>query len=267
MITRAPRRTALHAISCASLAALVLAGCSSSDEPDATEGPSSSASAGGGDSSEDAAPSDESQDSAGAGTGAFDKDAATEVLLTAEEVGAGFTAVPEEDLSAALAQTTGDLGQALASMQVEPPQCQAVLQDMMGQMGDLASQIDQTAMGLFTKDTDIVSESIAPAAVLAPGDLDAQVDACQQMTLTIQGITASATMTPVELDLGEDSMALMMSIKINAGGQEVNQTSAQSIVVQGDNALSLTLTGAIADEATLTDLTTKAFEKAEPVLG
>lgn len=264
--TRAPRRTAIQAISGVSVAILALAGCSSDDT---SEDSANSSSAAADNSSESAATDDETSGSSSdeAPGGAFDKTAAEGVLLTAEELGDGYAAVPAAQLTEALNGATGPMTQALDSMQVEPAECQAVMQDMIGQMGDLAAQVDQTAIALFTKGTDFASESIAPASLLPDGALDAQAEACSDMTLTIQGVTATASMTPVDIDLGDDSTGVITNMKINAGGQEISQVSAQAIVVQGEGAVSISLSGADATEEALTEITTKAVEKAEPVLG
>lgn len=261
MSSRARRRTTIRAVSGIGVAVLALAGCSGSDEPPAE---SSSSSAATDDATESTgAPSSEQ----GQSGGEFDKAAAQEVLLTADEIGSGYTAIPDAQLSAALAQATGPLADAMASMQVEPAVCEAIIKASVGQMTDMAAVLDQTAMAMFTAGTDMAAETIAPASLLSAGDPAAQADACSEMTLTIMGVTAKASMTPVDIDLGDKSTAFITEITMNAGGQTVNQTTAQATIIEGENALNISLTGAKANEADLTEVTTKAYEKAEPVLG
>lgn len=263
------RTTALRSIAGLGAGVLLLAGCSSSDEGDASPSTTTAAQTTQGTSpTSEASPTSESG-SGGGGGGAFDKTAAQAVLLTAEEAGAGYTEVPPAQIAAALEQAGGTLTQALSQMKVEPAQCQAVMHKMIGQLGELADQIEQVAMTLLVdaSSQDSVTQSIGPASVLGTGDtIKAQVGACQEMTLTIQGITAKATMNPVAIDLGDDSVGVLTTIEINAGGQQVSQSSGSAYVVSGDTVMSLALQGTQATESRLTELAATAYEKAKPVM-
>lgn len=259
MSVRGPRRTVLRAIAGTSVALLALAGCSSdSDEPNDNETTTTA--------SESAAAGSETDETdEPAPSGEFDKSAAEGVLLTAEEIGEGYTAIPAGDLDQALEQTTGGLSDMLDTIQIEPAQCDAVMKSALERAGDLNDAIEQTAMALFMNGTDAASQSIAPSSA-ATGDMGVP-EGCEEMTMTISGMTAQASITPVDIDLGEESMGMIMTMSISAGGQQVDQVSAQSMVIDGNAAMSISLSGADATEEKLAEVTTKAYDKAEPIFG
>lgn len=268
---RMKRNSALRAAAGVSVALLALSGCSSSNEEDSsgTTSAASETSADGDSTSGSGSESSESETSeSGSGGGDFDKTEAEGVLLTAEDLGSGYTEVPPEQISSALEQMGGGLTQALEQMTVEPAQCEAAMKKTMTQMTDLAGQMDQVAMAIFTQGVSSVSESIAPQSVTgSTDDMKAQMGACQDMTLTIQGMSAKASMQPVELDIDADGVAMLITMEVSAGGQNITQTSASAYVAGDDNIMSISLNGdALANEATLKEITTKAYEKAEPVL-
>ncbi|WP_158716177.1 hypothetical protein [Blastococcus sp. Marseille-P5729] len=264
------RQAVLRAAAGVSVALLALSGCSSSNEDDASatttasESSESTDETSGSETSESASETSES----GSGGGDFDKAEAEGLLLTADELGTGYTEVPAEQISSALEQMGGGLTEALEQMTVEPVQCEAAMKKTMAQMTDLAGQMDQVAMAIFTQGTSSVSQSIAPQSVTgSTDDMKAQIGACQEMTLTIQGVSAKASMQPVELGLDADSVATLITMEVSAGGQNLTQTSASAYVTGEDNIMSISLNGdAVANEATLKEITTKAYEKAEPVL-
>lgn len=260
MSVRGPRRTVLRAIAGTSVALLALAGCSSdSDEPNDNETTTTTT-------SESAAASSEPDETDEPTTGGeFDKAAAEAVLLSAAEIGEGYTAIPADQLDEALEQTTGGLSDMLDTIQIEPAQCDAVMKAALERAGDLNETIEQTAMALFMKNTDAASQSIAPAS-LAGGDMGVP-EGCEEMTMTISGMTAEASITPVDINLGDESMGMIMTMTISAGGQQLDQVSAQSMVIDGNAAMSISLSGADATEEKLAEITAKAYEKAEPIFG
>lgn len=251
-----PRRTAVRAAAAIG-AAVVLAGCSAAQP--AARAPSSSTAA------------DSGHDSPATGADltpvSFTKADATAVLLTAEELGAGYAAIADAQVAAALQQGSIPLAAAVAGMTVEPAECQAVVADALSRAGGLAQQVDQTAIGVYAAGQNVVAELIGPAALLPAGDLGAQAAACSSMTFELSGASGTASVTPVEIDLGDDSSALIVELTMTSGGQQVSHPLAQSVVTDGDAAVSIAVSGAQAEPAALIELTTAAVAKAQPVLG
>lgn len=268
MTKRTKRTTVLRAATGVSVALLALSGCSGSNDEGDSGSTTSAAATQTSEESTETSESESPQSDTQGGGGDFDKAEAESALLTTEELGDGFTQVPTEQITSTLEQMGGGLDQALEQMTIEPAQCEAAMKKSMSQMTSLAGQMDQVAMAIHTQGASAVSQSIAPESVTGSSDdIKAQMGACSDITMSIQGMTAKASIQPVELDLGDDALGMVTTIEVETGGQTISQKTAAAYVTGDDNVMSLSLNGdALATEATLKDLASKAQEKAEPVL-
>ena len=84
--------------------------------------------------------------------------------------------------------------------------------------------------------------------------------------MTVQGMTLKMSMTPVEIDLGDSSTAMLTTVDMSASGG-ASQTTGSVYVSGNGSTMSLSQIGGTVDEASLKELATTAYNKAKPVLG
>lgn len=264
---RLHRTTTLRTLAGAAVAVLALAGCSDDSDSSSTSTSSKAASSG----ADSSATQGGSAQSGSGGGAALDAASAQALLLTAEEVGPGYTQVPQDQLQAALSQGAG-IASALDAVQIDPPQCQAAYKALLGNTTSMLDKLDQVALGFYNAATGSGSASEWIGAESVVGSIDAvkaQAGSCSELTLNFQGMTAKGSMTPVDIDLGDDSVAVLATISMSAGGQSMTQSSGYAYVAEGENIVAVTLQTPSGEEVSpseLTELATKAYEKAKPGL-
>ncbi|WP_153504884.1 hypothetical protein [Cumulibacter manganitolerans] len=205
---------------------------------------------------------------ASSGAATFDKTAANGALLSGAEL-PGYTALPQEQISAALQQASaGGLAAMMDQVQVEPAACKSAVTDVMSSSTAYLDNPDSVALTMLAgSDKSVVTEMIGKASVVpSVTDMEKTSASCSSMTMTIQGMPVKMTMTPVKVDLGDSSTAVLSTIDMSAAGQP-SQTTGSVYITGGDSTLVATQIGGAIDEASLKDLAEKAYQKAEPLLG
>ena len=243
----------------ASTAVIGLSACTGSDSESSSDTTS-------------AAGSTTSSATTGATGGGYDKAEAAAVLLTDSDV-PGYTAVPDAQVADELASSAGTVDQALALIKVEPASCEAGFKTELATASNLAKAVEQSAIRLFLKSSaSSLVETIMPAG-LAP-DVAATkqyLEQCQQMTISAGGAGGTATVEPVAVDLGDEAVGSVITLEMTVGGQAQTIVVGNTLIKDGDVAIGIAAmdySGVSAQEvaATLTDTTTKAYAKAEPIL-
>lgn len=205
---------------------------------------------------------------ASSGGAAFDKSAASSALLTEAEL-PGYTTIPQEQISAALQQASaGGLAAMMDQIQVEPAECKSAVTDVMASSTAYLDNPGSVALTMLTgSGNSMVTEMIGKASMVpSVTDMEKTSSSCSSMTMTIQGMPVKMTMSPVKIDLGDSSVAVLSTIDMSAAGQP-SQTTGSVYITGGESTLVATQLGGTVDEASLKDLAEKAYQKAEPLLG
>lgn len=231
--------------------ALVLAGCSSTEEGTASPAPTSSSAASSSSSSEE---SDAPQDLAAG-------------LLPADAFGDGVTILPltEEDLAgaAALAGAAGDVV-------VTPESCSTAVTETtldVADLEDFAAQGAQNSAGVVVELISIGGTSEDPV-----GDLTAAVETCPEAAIS-SAVLGEGTITFARVDvpdLGDGAAAALYTTSLTGpDGSAVSVPAFVGLVVDGDRLVTLTSSPSdgTVDEAAFTELLQQAYEHQADALG
>lgn len=250
---RTPRFRRLGAVAVLTTGAALLAGCASS-----TSGSGSPA----------------TPTTGSATTVDFDKTKAQGFLLTAADLGSGYSELP----AGVLGQLGGMPGgkKKPADLKVEPQACvdaftaQSAL--LSGDAGADKGAVSVLKKGTGLTDATVVGEALAPTVpgldVLTDPDLLAQ---CQTITVTTSGKSATVTLTPVESKTyGDKTSAFKVVADASTGTSSLAVTSVVTLVQEGDKILALSVLQpsdtADAIEALAADTTATAYAKAADFL-
>lgn len=181
----------------------------------------------------------------------------------------GFQVTSKGDLEQAAAQAA-TAAQAASAMSFQPPQCDALVKGLIAHAAGIYQAMSVGAAQGFSSSTGV---QLAEAVVLAPDAAPYIVEAsgvagCETVTATTGAATATLSIEPLSLGIGDSSSGAFITQQISVAGTVVTTVTGNVSVVRNGGVVALSITGPSEDPGQLRDLLVstakKAYPKAEP---